>query len=148
MSLFPGADEQLLYVAPKVTPINVENFGVAAGVLYIKVPDEDNAAGIVYGVGTYGNGNSSATFGLGFGFAGGDFADKPVVVIGGEHRISNSIKLISENWIIPESDTVPLTFGVRFFGSNLAADFALLFPAGADIEEFPFIPWIGFAYNF
>ena len=42
-----------------------------------------------------------------------------------------------------------LSGGIRFFGENLAADFALIFPlTGEGIEGFPFLPWIGFAYNF
>ena len=36
----------------------------------------------------------------------------------------------------------------RFFGENLAADFSLLALVGEDTSGFPFVPWIGFAYNF
>jgi hypothetical protein len=147
-SLFPGAESQLLYLAPKITPIQLEKFDLAAGVLFIKVPEEDEGVGIFYGVGTYGNEKTSFTLGLGFAFAGGEVADKPVFALGLEARASRSIKFITENWLIPDSDVQLVSAGLRFFGENLAADFAFFYPAGADTEGFPFLPWIGFAYNF
>jgi hypothetical protein len=148
ISLFPGSSEQLLYLAPKVTPVQADKFDLSAGVLLLKIPDEDETAGIVYGVSTYGTENSALTLGIGFAFAGGEFADKPVFALGGEIRVGRYVKLISENWLIPNSDVQVISAGIRFFGENLAADFALIHPLGSDIEGFPFLPWIGFAYNF
>lgn len=49
-SLFPGVESQLLYIAPKITPVHLEKFDLAAGVLYIKIPEEDEGAGILYSV--------------------------------------------------------------------------------------------------
>lgn len=148
ISLVPGAENQLLYLAPKITPVQVDKFDLSGGVLYIRIPDEENAAGIVYGVGTYGTEKSALTLGLGYGFAGGEFADNPIFAIGGELRASKSVKLITENWIFPGEEVHLLSGGLRFFGENLAADFAFIFPAGSDTEGFPFIPWVGFVYNF
>lgn len=155
MTLFRWADEQLYYIAPKITPIHVKNFDLAAGVLYgkipvliVKIPDKEEGAGIVYGVGTYGTEEAALTFGIGFGFAGGEFAGKPIFALGGEYRISKSIKLITENWLIPDSEVQLLSVGIRFFGRSLAADFGLIYPAGREAEGFPFLPWVGFAYNF
>ena len=149
MSLFPGASTQLVYLAPKITPIQQENYDVSAGVLYLKIPEESDGAGIAYGVGTFGSEKSSLTVGLGYGFSGGDFADKPVLALGGDLRVGRYTKLISENWIFVGGDVHLLSGGIRFFGENLAADFALIFPlTGEGIEGFPFLPWIGFAYNF
>jgi len=37
---------------------------------------------------------------------------------------------------------------VRFFGEDLAADLGFIYPAGSKITGFPFIPWLGFVYNF
>ncbi len=147
-SLFPGAESQVLYLAPKITPVQLKNFDLAGGILYMRVPEEDEGVGIIYSVGTYGNESVSFTLGLGFAFAGGEVADKPVFALGLEARISKSTKFISENWLIPDSDVQLVSAGIRFFGENLAADFALIYPAGADPEGFPFVPWIGFAYNF
>ena len=44
-----------------------------------------------------------------------------------------------------------LSFGIRFFGERLSADLGFFYPMseGEGISEgFPFIPWLGFAYNF
>jgi hypothetical protein len=148
MTLLPGAESQAIYLAPKVTPLQRDNFDLSAGVLYIKIPDEQDAAGIVYGVSTYGNEKRSLTAGMGYGFAGGDFAKKPVFMLGGEIRASRSIKWISENWLSPGENAYLLSLGLRFFGERLAADFALMRPLDVDMDGFPFFPWIGFAYNF
>ena len=151
ISLFPGAEEQLLYVAPKITPVQLNNFDLSAGVLYIKIPNDEedvNTAGIIYGIGTYGTEEAALTLGCGYGFLGSDFADNPILAIGGELRASKSVKLITENWIFPGQEVHLLSGGIRFFGENLAADFAFIHPAGSGIEGFPFIPWLGFVYNF
>ncbi len=148
LSLFPGADQQLLYLAPKITPLQLEKFDLSAGLLYIFIPNDEEDAGIFYGVGTYGNEAASITFGLGFGFSGGDVADKPVYAVGAELRSSNSVAFITENWFIPNSEFQIVSFGLRFFSENLAADFGLIHPLGADTRGFPFFPWLGFAYNF
>lgn len=149
MSLLPGADEQLFYLAPKIRFVHLKAFDLAGGILYIAPTGaNDDGGGIAYGVATYGSAKTALTLGVGWGFAGADFADKPVVMLGGEIRTSNKTKLISENWLIPDTDVNLLSFGIRFFGENLAADFALVYPTATDMEGFPFIPWVGFAYNF
>jgi len=148
LSLFPGSSEQLFYLAPKITPLQLDKFDLSAGLLYIFVPTEEDNAGIFYAVGTFGTAAASITFGLGFGFSGGDVADKPVFAVGAELRSSNSVAFITENWFIPDSEFQIVSFGLRFFGENLAADFGLVHPLGADTQGFPFLPWLGFAYNF
>lgn len=151
MSLFPGASAQLFYLAPKVTAYNSEKLSLAGGVLYLNATtglEDFDGAGIVYCVGTYGSSDAAATVGLGWGFFGDDFANDPIVMLGGELRVSSSVKLVSENWFPPGSEAYPLSLGVRFFGDRLAADLALIYPAGVETEGFPFVPWLGFAYNF
>lgn len=159
VTLFPGSSKQLVYLAPKITFLQRTQLDLSSGVLYIRIPDFDDddsgesngdihSIGIMYGVSTYGTEKSSLTFGLGYAFGGGEIAKKPVVMLGGEWRASGSIKWISENWFIPDSEVQLLSIGLRFFGEKLAADFAFFYPLGADTGGFPFFPWIGFAYNF
>ena len=149
MSLIPGAESQIFYFAPKITPFHLQNFDLSAGVLYVNAFESNfSGGGIVYGVGTYGSSDNALTLGLGWGFAGGEIANKPILLLGGEIRLSNSIKLVSENWIPPGTDLVVYSFGIRFFGENLAADLGFIRPSKMETSGFPFIPWIGFAYNF
>lgn len=150
MSLIPGASNQAFYFAPKITPLHLENFDLAGGVLYINVPDAKETAGIgiAYSVATYGTDRAALTCGLGWGFAEGEIANEPIILLGGELHASNSIKFMTENWIPPNSDVVLCSFGIRFFGDQLAADLGLLTPLGGETEGFPFMPWVGFVYNF
>jgi hypothetical protein len=149
MSLIPGAESQIFYFAPKVTPVQIGELSLAGGLLYVNTTVASGRGfGIYYGVGTYGSTSASITAGLGWGFYGSDVAKKPIALIGGEVRASNSVMFITENWLLPNSDINILSFGVRFFGESLAADLGLFYPAGSNITGFPFIPWIGFAYNF
>lgn len=149
MSLFPGASSQLVYFAPKIIPIQTEKFHAAAGMLYIaSTTGNSDGAGIYYGVVSFGDQKASVTGGLGWGFSGNETADKPILLLGGEYRLSNSTKLITENWIIPDSDADIISFGLRFFGDNIAADLGFIRITGFETEGFPFIPWLGFAYNF
>ncbi len=69
-------------------------------------------------------------------------------MIGGEYQITKSMKIISENWIPATTEIAFLSFGLRFFGESLAADLGLIHPFKADMGGFPFMPWLGFTYNF
>ena len=109
--------------------------------MYINsLSDSTDGTGIIYGVGSYGDQNVSATAGLGWGFYGSKTADKPILMLGREVRISNNFKFITENWIPPNSDIVILSFGIRFFGENLAANLGFIHPTISGWEGFPFIP--------
>jgi hypothetical protein len=150
VSLVPEAEGQLIYFAPKITPIHIRNFDLSAGVLYVNTTvGSYSGGGIIFGVGTYGTGDYALTVGLGWGFAVSEVSDRPILVLGGEVRLSNSIKLISENWIPPWTDVAIFSFGFRFFGDNLAADLGFIrSSAKMETSGFPFVPWIGFTYNF
>ena len=149
MSLFPGIESEIYYIAPKFTPLHLQNFDLSIGLLYINSwARYASGGGIMYGVGPYGSKDNALTVGLGWGFTGGEIGNKPVLLLGGEVRVSNSIKLITENWIPPGTDLVFYSFGVRFFGENLAADLGFVHPSQMNSGGFPFVPWLGFAYNF
>jgi hypothetical protein len=148
ISLLPGADEQIYYFAPKVTPLHLEKVDISAGMLYINATGSDfSGVGILYGVGTYGTQEAALTAGLGWGFAQGEVAHKPVLMLGGELRVSNSVKLLTENWFPPGTEIFIYSFGIRFFGESLAADLGFI-GISKSTGGFPFIPWVGFAYNF
>jgi hypothetical protein len=149
MTLIPGASEQLFYVAPKLTVFQAKDLDLAAGVLYASSTGSGaSGIGVIYALGTAGKKSLSVTGGLGWGYSGDGFANRPILMIGAEAQISDSVKLLTENWIPMGSNAKFLSFGVRFFGRNLAADFGLMLPPGSNLGGFPFIPWIGFSYNF
>jgi hypothetical protein len=155
MSLIPGAsmDEQMFYFTPKIGLKAAKNFNIAAGALVVKMPNFDNEndesplVGILYGVGTVGNPDASFTLGLGYGFVDDEFANKPMVVIGGEKRISRRTAFVSENWIMPGIDNPLISYGLRFFGEKMSVDLALINILG-DEFIFPGVPYIDFVINF
>ncbi len=71
------------------------------------------------------------------------------LILGGDVQLSNSVKLISENYIPigTEDGSLLYSFGIRFFGDNLSADLGF-FGVTEETEGWPFAPWVGFAYNF
>ncbi len=179
--LAPGAFGRVFYVAPKVTLVSRPRLAVALGGVGLGVflggsdgPAEDGGignvgtAGIGYGLVTYGGPERAVTAGAGFAVAEGGAASGAILTLGGETQVSSSVKLLTENYLIPFEETtficpadgsctedtgttyeVIVSAGVRFFGERLAADFALwTSPALLGETVFPFVPWVGFAYNF
>jgi hypothetical protein len=147
LSLFPGVDEQLWYLAPKLGFKVRENLHVAGGVLWLGATGGGETAGLAYGVSTVGSRDASLTFGIGYGFAGDEVANEPVLVVGGEKRLSKRVAAVSENWFVPGADPL-ISIGMRVFGEGIAVDLAFVRPTDSDMEGFPFIPYVDFLVFF
>jgi hypothetical protein len=149
-AVFPEVMFQLFYIAPKVRVASTPGFEAGVGVLALFLPRETReSAGIAYGVGSVGTPDRGLTFGAGWGFAGGDVANRPALLIGGELRSGRMTKLLTENYLIlTDTETVGiLTGGIRFFGERLSADAGL----GMGVEDgraFCCLPVVNFVYNF
>ncbi len=153
ISLLPFASDQAYYLIAKVTPVNIENFALSGGILHANTIGRESdfkGVGLAYLVSTYSGTGASLTTGLGFGYFDGEFSSNPCILLGGDVRVSNSLKLISENWILTSANSVSfLSLGLRFFSTHLAGDFGLIHPILKNSSGgFPFIPWLGFTYNF
>lgn len=149
VSIFPGVglDNQLYYLTPKIGLIQSEKLNIAGGLLIINVPGDDNGVvGIAYGVSTFGGEDANFTFGAGYGFAEGDLAEKPMIMLGFESRMSERLSLVSENWIFPEVDHPLISFGIRLFGEKMSVDLALWTVTGAEVAFVA--PYVDFVYNF
>jgi hypothetical protein len=160
MSLLPldNFGDNIFYALPKYTVVSQPRLKVALGALMASVPwtrsDDGNrrrqSLGILYGVATTGSPESNLTLGAGWGYVGGTLANKPVLTVGGQHRATKRIALISENWFVPFDNDVGgfVSYGVRMLGEKIAVDLALGSPVGADAFYFPGIPLLGFAFKF
>lgn len=156
ISIIPGLDldQQLLYFAPKIGHRFGDNFSFSVGAAYATV-GEDFTAGMIFAVGTVGPDHAAFTGGIGLGYAGeGDdvkFADNPVIMFGGNLRMSNSVALVSENWMATgenfDLNEQPFGIAIRFFGERLSADFGFLLIGEVLEAGFP-IPWLSMTYNF
>ncbi len=144
ISLFPGGTNQILYFAPKITPFQNDRFAVSIGDFYVKIQgnNRNSDINIVYSVGTVSFSKGAITIGTGYETK----SENPILLLGGELRISRYAKLITENWFLGGSDLKFASLGIRFLSEHLAADFAFVTPVGSN--NITLIPWVGFTYNF
>ena len=144
MSLFPSSSDQILYFAPKITPFQNDRFAVSIGDFYVRIPGNkrNNDINIIYSIGTVSFSKGAITMGVGYETK----AENPIILLGGELRVSRYAKLITENWFLGGSDLKFVSLGIRFLGEHLAADFAFVTPVRDNNTML--MPWIGFAYNF
>ena len=156
LSVIPGLGlgEQILSLAPKFGLYASGDVALSMGVLYMKVADE--GGGMAFVVGTKGSPDKSFTCGIGLGYIAEegedvDFAEHPVLLLGGNIRLSESMALVSENWLITGEDLgldqQPLGLALRFFGPRIAVDAGVIIIGEVIEEGFP-IPWLSFVYNF
>jgi hypothetical protein len=155
MSVLPLDDftDNALYIMPKVGVYASPKLNIAvgglAGVVGGFVDDDQNAGfGVVYAVGTAGGPDASVSFGTGLAYAGGNFADSPVAMLGGETRLGRRVAFVTENYLIPNDDVTSLiSYGLRFFGEKLSADLAFWNAPGERVA-FPGIPYVSFTVKF
>jgi hypothetical protein len=140
---FGGGGSRPFWVAPKLRVFNSVKTQGAVGVLAVAVDDEN--AGLLYGVVTHGTPKSAFSVGVGYGYANGDLAESPAVMLGGEIRTGRGLKLVTENYLFP-GGTGLISLGPRFLGRKLSADLGLVIPLGFG-EIFAF-PLVNFVYNF
>lgn len=155
MSIIPGVDfaDNLLFVIPKYAVLNQPKLKVALGGLFARVggfSSGSESLGILYGVATVGSRESNLTLGSGWGYVGDKISDKPVLTLGGQHRVGRRIALISENWFFPfqNNSSGVISYGLRLLGEKISVDFAFANPISDGNAFFPGIPLLGFAVKF
>ncbi|QGY45389.1 hypothetical protein GM418_17425 [Maribellus comscasis] len=148
--LFGGSPTPVFFT-PKISiPIQEDRLNIGAGALLGTVLGESESGfGIVYGISTFGTRDNNVTFGLGYGFAGGEWASSPLININGMFRLSSRGYFITENYFIEAGGDsfVMVSLGGRWIIQKAALDFGLFFPV-ADIGEFVVLPWLGLTIPF
>ena len=144
--LFGGAPTPV-WITPKVSiPIH-EQFNIGVGALLGGVlgEDTDGPFGIAYGTATFGNRDKNFSLGLGYGFAGGEWANVPTITISGMIRTGKRGYILTENYLIDVgSETfVLLSAGGRVVGKNISLDYGGIIPVVGDIGTLVVIPWLG-----
>ncbi len=124
-----------------------ERFGVAAGVQMLNNFGFSGNAGIAYTVASYGDKDSRVNLAVGRAFESGG-GSSMLYGISGDGRVSESIKLVAELWIMEHASWSPIVVGVRFFGSRLSADLGLLYPLGESLNSPIGIPVASLTYTF
>ncbi len=154
ISLLPFTREQLFYLGLKATILNYSfdgnNLSLAAGAMTANLTSTSGEAqSIFYGVSTFRRNNYAFTLGLIESASNNSSDNSGLLLLGGELRISNSVKLMSEDYVYLGNGSALYSFGLRFFGENIAGDFGLFTTVDQlRSDTFPFIPWLAFTYNF
>ncbi len=131
--ILPDVIGRMWYFAPKYTVATRERSAFALGALGFVLPADlvDNGSvGIMYGAGTWGTRDRAITAGAGWGYvwASGTsgVSNDPVIMLGGETRVSRRVKLITENWMFTGGNAEGfVSGGVRFIGDRLSADLGM-----------------------
>lgn len=134
------------WLTPKVQVVAGGRIEAAVGLLHIVNPGAGNV-GIAYGVMTSGSDDDAVTIGAGYAYARGDDhrGGAPVVMIGGERRVSRRVKLMTENYVFG-GDGGLVSGGVRFLGDRLSVDCGLAAPLG--VGFFVVFPVVNFVWTF
>ena len=139
------------YLAPKLQVVRAADVTMAVGALHFIFRGEDFSdgedVGIAYGVATFGSSDRGLTLGVGFGYSGSDFSSQPVGMVGGEVRSSRRVKLITENYILPDDTGLVLSGGVRLIGDRFSADLGIAAALG-DGGGGCCVPLVSVAYQF
>ena len=152
--ILPEAIGRIFYLAPKLTLVDRERAAFAIGGLgFLDASgDAEGSVGILYGVGTFGTREAAFTIGSGWGYATngrtGGLSNDPVIVIGGESRVSRRVKLVTENWLFFGGGSGgAISGGVRFIGDRLSADLGMIGAVGEGGAGCC-LPLVNFVYGF
>jgi hypothetical protein len=150
--IFPGAIGRVIYLAPKYRVFSQPGLDVSVGAISFFLTEEASSgtAGIGYAVGTFGSSDRSVTAGAGWAYAVGEgeswASNRPAIMFGGDTRIARTVKLVTENFVVPGESGTLLSGGVRLFGERIAVDLGLSGSLGDG--EFSWFPAGNFVYNF
>ena len=148
--LFLGAPSPV-WITPKLSvPVVEEKFNLGLGAIAGTITGwgSGETFGGAYGVGTLGSRDKNVNLGLGYGFAGGEWANTPLISVSGMYRFSKSGYLLTENYFVdigPET-LVVLSLAGRAMLGKPALDFGLFFPM--DFGGFFGIPWLSISIPF
>lgn len=149
--LFAGTSSPV-WITPKVSvPLAKDKVNIGAGVLAGTILGEtDTGFGIVYGVSTFGTRDKNITFGLGYGYAAGSWANTPLINISGMLRTGKNGYLLSENYYINiEGEGLALlSLGGRRMIRKVGLDFGGFIPVAAEAGGLYVLPWLGFSVPF
>jgi len=144
--LMIGAGDLPVWFTPKFRVANSRSADLSIGVLHV-VNMGDDSVGIAYAVATRGTTDAAFTGGAGYAYSSGDpdRAGAPVVMVGGEKRISRRLKFVTENYWFSGAGLV--SGGVRFLGERLSADIAMVTPLGYAESGFIAFPMVNFVWK-
>jgi hypothetical protein len=141
-----------VWLVPKFSiPLVKDKINVGGGAFMGLVTGTKNSGfGIVYGSSTFGTRDQNLTLGLGYGYAGGQWANTPLINISALIRTGPHGYFLTENYLIDAGETtfVLLSLGGRSIIKRTGLDYGLFIPLAEDMGGFIAIPWLGFSIPF
>jgi hypothetical protein len=110
------------WITPKFQIYENDHAAVATGVLHLFAPGF-GMGGVAYGVSTIGSRDNAFTGGMGWFYGKDDdglHMGMPVFIVGGEHRMGNRSKLITENYL--SKDGAMVSVGGRLLRRNVSIE--------------------------
>lgn len=147
--LFGGASTPAWITLKYSVPVVKDKVNIGGGALLGTVIGEGGFGGILYGISTFGSKDKNINIGIGYGFGGGEIASTPLINIGGIIRTGANGYLITENYMVINSDNFTLLtmIGGRRIIRHFGLDFGLGMPIASGTGFFAF-PWLGFTVPF
>lgn len=146
MFLFAGTATPF-WIVPKFSIPVVENkFNIGTGAFLGTIIGEDvGLFGLLYGTTTLGSRDKNISFGLAYGFAGGEWLKVPVINISSMIRTGPKGYFITENYAVSFDGelVVLISAGGRSIIRNIGLDYSLWIPIGGEIGTFVAIPFLG-----
>jgi hypothetical protein len=148
LSFFPDISfkDQFKFISPKIRIYNLDNLHLGFGLTYLEGKNYHSTS--VYILSTLDGNPFSITGGLGFVNNKNRISHNPIFIIGIERKITETSKLISENWMHPDIPGFTFSVGFRFWRKNFAADFGVFTNTSAIERYYPVLPYVAFEYNF
>lgn len=149
--LFSGASTPV-WITPKFSiPINEDKVNLGVGALLATVLGGGaGGLGLVYGMTTFGSRDSNISFGLGYGYSDGSWADAPIINVSGMARLGNRGYIVTENYYLSLGDEHVLlfSFGGRSIIKRAGLDYGLFLPLSNEMGSFFAFPWLGLTLPF
>ena len=137
--IFGDGSAHPFWITPKFQVYSGQSAQASVGVMHF-LNVGDGSLGIAYVVATRGTIDSAITGGVGYAYD-RTYNSKngaAVVMIGGEHRVTRGMKILTENYIFNGGGIV--TGGVRWMGERFSADLAMVVPTdGSTAIAFPLV---------
>lgn len=150
--LFGGAPTPV-WVTPKFSiPIKKDKLNIGVGGLFATVLGESGTSfGIAYGTMTVGSKDHNASFGVGYGYAGSNWASTPTISFSMIQRTGSKGYFVTENYFIGlDADYFILSMigGRRIIGNHAGLDFGLVIPISPYLDQPIALPWLGITLPF
>ncbi|MCY4648536.1 MAG: hypothetical protein OXE73_16840 [Gammaproteobacteria bacterium] len=134
------------YLGPKVQILRHLEVQASIGTLAFFFDDE--VVGVAYGVATFGDTDDALSAGIGYFYSGDEVLNEPAFMVGGETRVSRRIKLLTENYILPDAVGVVLSGGVRIIGDRFNTEVGAMGAIADGGDGGCCVPLINFSYSF